>query len=305
MRQVAGAVRFWTPAANYIMILVTGATGFIGRSLTNALTLGGHEWRPYKGRINAPKSLREQLTGIDIVFHLAGSESRGRSRLLRHVDIEGTARLIEQARHVGVKHLVYPSRIGADANSLHALLRAKGEIERLVRNSGIPYTILRTSTLFGLGDRFTEIILGLALWSWPFVWLPGGGTIALQPLWVEDYARCLIDCTNKPALINQTITLAGDERFRYRELVIQILTVEGVRRRYTKYPLILLRPSAGLLFSWWRWPAVSRFFVDRFFVPEVADLDSVHRYFGFRPMRLGETMAYLHRPGIRWRLFHR
>jgi NADH dehydrogenase len=287
------------------MILVTGATGFIGRSLTNALTLNGHEWRPYAGRINSPTSLREQLTGIDFVFHLAGSESRGRARLLRHVDVEGTARLLEEARHAGVKHLVYPSRIGAEANSVHALLRAKGEIERLVRNSGIPYTILRTSTLFGLGDRFTEIVLGLALWSWPFVWLPGGGTIAMQPLWVEDFARCLIDCINRPALINQTITLAGDERFRYRELVIQILTVEGVRRRYIKYPLVLLRPSAGLLFSWWRWPAVSRFFVDRFFVPEVADLDSVRRFFGFRPMRLRETMAYLHRPGMRWRLFRR
>ena len=305
MRQVPGVEHFRAPVTNFNMILVTGATGFIGRSLTNALTLSGHEWRPYEGRINVPTSLREQLSGIDIVFHLAGSESRGRARLLRHVDIEGTARLLEEARFAGVKHLFYPSRIGADANSLHALLRAKGEIERMVRNSGIPYTILRTSTLFGLGDRFTEIVLGLALWSWPFVWLPGGGTIAMQPLWVEDYARCLIDCIDKPDFRNQTITLAGDERFRYRELVTQILTVEGVRRRYTKYPLLLLRPSAGLLFSWWRWPAVSRFFVDRFFVPEVADLDSVRRYFGFRPMRLGETMAYLHRPGMRWRLFRR
>lgn len=287
------------------MILVTGATGFIGRSLTNALTLDSYEWRPYEGRINAPKSLRDQLTGIDFVFHLAGSESRGRARLLRHVDIEGTERLLEEAHYAGVKQLVFPSRIGADANSVHPLLRAKGEIERLIRNSGIPYTILRTSTLFGLGDRFTEIILGLALWSWPFVWLPGAGTVAMQPLWVEDYARCLMACLRKPDLKNQTITLAGDERFRYRELVIQILTVEGVRRRYTKLPLVLLRPSAGLFFSWWRWPAVSRFFVDRFFVPEVTELDSVRRFFGFRPMRLGETMAYLHRPGMRWRLFRR
>jgi len=285
------------------MILVTGATGFIGRSLTNALTLNGYEWRAYEGRINAPTSLREQLAGADIVFHLAGSEARGRSRLLRHVDIEGTERLLEEARQAGVKYLIFPSRIGANANSLHALLRTKGEIERLVRTGGIPHTILRTTTLFGLGDRFTEIILGLALWSWPFAWLPGGGTIAMQPLWVEDYARCLINCLKKPELINQTITLAGDERFRYWELVTQILTVEGVRRRYVKLPLFLLRPSAALFFGWWYWPAISRFFVDRFFVPEVADLDSVRRFFGFRPMRLSETMAYLHRPGMRWRLF--
>ncbi len=287
------------------MILVTGATGFIGRSLTNALTLGGFDWQAYQGRINSPTSLRDQLAGVDKIFHLAGSESRGRVRLLRHVDIEGTARLLEEARLAGVEHIVIPSRIGADPNSLHALLRTKGEIERLVRSAEIPYSILRTSTLFGFGDRFTEIILGLALWSWPVVWLPGGGTIAMQPLWVEDYARCLIDCLEKPELKNQTITLAGDERFRYRELVNHILTVEGVRRQTFKLPLVMLRPSAALTFGWWYWPAVSRFFVDRFFVPEVADLDSVRRYFGFRPMRFRETMAYLHRPGIRWRIFRR
>jgi NADH dehydrogenase len=287
------------------MILITGATGFIGRSLTNALTLGKYDWKAYEGRINNPLSLREQLVGVETIFHLAGSESRGRVRLLRHVDIEGTQRLLEEARLVGVKHIIVPSRIGADPNSLHPLLRAKGEIERSVRSGRIPYTILRTCTLFGLGDRFTEIILGLALWSWPIVWLPGGGTIAMQPLWVEDYARCLISTLAKPELNNQTIILAGDERFRYQELVNQILSTEGVRRKALKLPLALLRPSAALFFGWWYWPAVSRFFVDRFFVPEVAELDSVRRYYGFQPMRFRETMAYLHRPGMRWRIFRR
>ena len=285
------------------MILVTGAGGFIGRSLTNALTLNGYQWQAYNGRITAPAALREQLVGIDVVFHLAGSEARGRQRMLRHIDIDGTRSLIEEARRAGVKHIIFPSRIGADANSVHPLLRTKGEIERIFRTSNISYTILRSSTLFGLGDRFTEIILGLALWGWPFVWLPGGGEIAMQPLWVEDFARCLVACLERPELINQTIILAGDERFRYRSLVSLILSVEGVNRIIATLPLALLRPTASFLFGWWYWPAVSRYFVDRFFVPEVTDLDSVRRYFGFRPMRLSETMAYLHRPGMRWRLF--
>jgi NADH dehydrogenase len=285
------------------MILVTGATGFIGRSLTNALTLNGYQWQAYQGRINAPAALREQLVGIDVVYHLAGSEARGRQRLLRHVDIDGTRSLLEESRRAGVKHIIFPSRIGADANSVHPLLRTKGEIERLLNASNISYTIFRSSTLFGLGDRFTEIVLGLALWSWPFVWLPGGGEIAMQPLWVEDFARCLVACLERPDLVNKTIALAGDERFRYHALVTQILSVEGIKRIVAKLPLALLRPTAGLLFNWWYWPAVSRFFVDRFFVPEVMDLDSVRRFFGFRPMRLSETMAYLHRPGMRWRLF--
>ncbi len=285
------------------MILVTGASGFIGRSLTNALTLNGYEWQAYEGRINAQADLRKHLPGVEIVFHLAGSEARGRTRLLRHVDIDGTRSLIEEGRRAGVKTIIFPSRIGADANSVHPLLHAKGEVERLLRSSGLSYTILRSSTLFGLGDRFTEIILGLALWSWPFVWLPGGGEIAMQPLWVEDFSRCLVACLERPDVINKTLTLGGDERFRYQSLVSQILSVEGVKRIRAKLPLALLRPSASLLSGWWYWPAVSRFFVDRFFVPEVTDLDAVRRHFGFRPMRLSETMAYLHRPGMRWRLF--
>ncbi len=287
------------------MILVTGASGFIGRSLTNVLTLSGYAWRAYNGRINSPATLREQLQDINIIFHLTGSEARGRARLLRHVDVEGTTRLLEEARRAGVEYIIVPSRLGADPNSLHALLRAKGEIERLVRSGGIPYTILRTSTLFGRGDRFTEMILSMAHWSWPFVWLPGGGETAMQPLWVEDYARCLAACLEQQNYRNKTITLAGDERFRYREIVRQILDVEGVRRLSLRLPLFLLRPITALFFGWWYWPPVSRFFVDRFFVPEVADLDSVSRYFGFRPLRLRETMAYLHRSGMWWRIFRR
>ncbi|MFN2140541.1 MAG: SDR family oxidoreductase [Candidatus Promineifilaceae bacterium] len=287
------------------MILVTGATGFVGRSLTNLLTLNGLEWRAYEGRINSPSSLREQLEGVDIIFHLAGAETRGRGRLLRHVDVEGTERLLEEAQRAGVQRVIVPSRIGANAEAIHSLLRTKGSVERLVRKSGIPYTIIRTSTLFGLGDRFTEIILGIAIWGWPFVWLPGGGEIPMQPLWVEDYARCLVDSLEREDLINKTITVAGDERFHYRDLVRQILTMEGVRRIYVKLPMFLLRPWAYIMFGWWYWPPVSRFFVDRFFVPEVAETDSVRHYFGFRPMRLGETMAYLHRQGMRWRIFRR
>lgn len=287
------------------MILVTGATGFVGRSLTNALTLDGREWRAFTGRINSPRDISEQLAGVETVFHLAGSEWRGRGRLLRHVDVDGTKRLLEELGRSRVRRLIIPSRINADPHSVHPLLRSKGEVERAVRYSGVPYTIVRTSTLFGLDDRYTEIVLSLALWSWPFAWLPGGGEIAMQPLWVEDYVRCLMGALDNPAMIGKTVTVAGAERFRYLELVRLILTNTGVRRVHVRLPLTLLRPSASLLFGWWYWPPVSRFFVDRFFVPEVGDLDSVRRYFGFQPARLADIMAYLHRPGMRRRLFRR
>lgn len=287
------------------MILVTGATGFIGRSLTRQLTMAAHEWRAYDGRINDPHTLRQQLGGISTVIHLAGAEARGRDRLLHHVDVEGTTRLLEECRRAEIEHLIVVSRLGADPNSLHELLRAKGEVEYQVRHSDVPYTILRSATLFGRGDRFSELILGMALWSWPFVWLPGGGTIAMQPLWVEDLARCVLKTVSRPDLRGQTLTLAGEERLRYREVVGRILGAAEVRRIPLKVPLVMLRPLTTLVFGWWYWPAVSRYFVDRFFVPEVAELDAVLRHFNFRPTRFGYDLAYLRRGRLRWRIFRR
>ena len=70
------------------MILVTGATGFIGRSLMPRLEQAGFSARAYQGRMNDPIRLRAELDGITTVIHLAGSEARGRDRLLHHVDVE-------------------------------------------------------------------------------------------------------------------------------------------------------------------------------------------------------------------------
>ncbi len=286
------------------MILVTGSTGFIGRSVMARLERENIPAKRYNGRINNPILLREQLPGVQTVIHLAGSEARGRNRLLHHVDIEGTERLIEESRRAGVQHLIFPSRIGADVNSLHPLLQAKGEIERLLQKSGIPFTILRAATLYGRHDRYFELIIGLAIWSWPIVWLPGGGRVAVQPLWVEDFARCLVAAVGRRELFGQTITLAGEERLSYREMVQCLLTTSNRPRVPVPLPTVLLRPFSNTLFSWWYWPAVSRYFVDRFFVPEIAELDGVLRHFAFRPAHIQDVVVYLNRP-LRWRLFRR
>lgn len=287
------------------MILITGATGFIGRSLTAQLNEAGVEFKTYNGRMNDPFKLREQLPGITTVIHLAGAEARGRDRLLRHVDQQGTTRLLEECQRVGVQHFIYVSRMNANPDVIHPLLKTKGEIERLIQKSGIPYTILRPASLYGRTDRFFEIIVGLAIWTWPFVMLPGWGHMSFQPLWVEDFVRCLIVTLERPDLIGKTITLAGEERIPYNTLVRQLLRVSGHRRIAIPLPMTLLRPSSKIFFSWWYWPAVSLYFAHRFFVPEITDYDTVLHHFGFRPRPLRENISYLKRSGLRLRVFRR
>ena len=287
------------------MILLTGATGFIGRSLMDYLAQHGIAARGYQGRMNDPITLRQELADISTIIHLAGSEARGRDRLLHHVDIDGSERLVEEARRVGVQHILFASRLGADSASMHPLLQAKGQIERLIQHSGIPYTILRSASLYGSNDRFFELIVGLAIWTWPFVWLPGGGKLATQPLWVEDFVRCLVLSLDWPDLINKTVAVAGAERLRYANLVQLLLNVSGYKRVALPVPMLLLRPFSAFVFRWWYWPAVSRYFMDRFFVPEIAPHDAVLRQFGFQPARVRDTISYLRRSGLAVRIFRR
>lgn len=253
--------------------------------------------------MNDPIHLRRELEGITTVIHLASSEARGRNRLLHHVDADGSERLVEEARRARVQRIIFASRLGADPASMHPLLQTKGQIERLIQHSGISYTILRSATLYGRNDRFFELIVGMAIWTWPFVWLPGGGKTGTQPLWVEDFVRCLVLSLSRPDMINKTVEIAGSERLRYATLVKLLLRVSGYRRLLLPVPMLLFRPLTAMLFRWWYWPVVSRYFMDRFFVPEVAAHDAVLRQFGFQPARVRDTISYLRRSGLALRIF--
>jgi NADH dehydrogenase len=285
------------------MILVTGASGFIGRSLVRALDQAAVPHRAYTGRVNQPMQLRDQLAGIETVYHLASAEMRGRPRLLEHVDVEGTERLIEECRRAGVRRLIVMSRLGAEPNSIYPLLRAKGQVELRVRRSGLRYTIVRSASLFGVDDRFLNTIAALAAWTWPFVWLPGGGDVALQPLWVEDLVHCLVSLLERPDLVGESVIVAGEERYRYRDLAGIVLATANMRRRPLRVDLRLTRAMATLTMSWWVRPPVTKFWLDRFSVPDVAPLDSLLRTFGFRPGRLLENVAYLRKAGQLRHLF--
>ena len=195
--------------------------------------------------------------------------------MLQQVDIDGSDVLLQALKYRNVQHTVFISRLNAQPNSSHILLRAKGLIEQQIRASGLPYTIIRSATLFGKDDRFTNAIATTAAWSWPFVWLPKKGESAMQPLWVEDAARAIVASLDNKAVLNQTVEIAGDERLRYREIVQLVLNAAKLRR----YPLNT-RPqisrTVNRMTSWLLYrPPITRFTHDRFTLPEIADLNTL------------------------------
>lgn len=281
-------------------ILITGVQGFVGQSVQRAFSNADQETTAFQGYINNPYNLRPQLEEVRTIVHLASAEATGRRRRLRTVDVDGTERLIEEARRSGVNHIVYVSRLGADPNSMFATLRTKGEVERLLRGSGIPFTIIRSTLLFGRRDRFLNTIARLAYWNWPFVWLPGGGGALLQPLWVEDLARMIVmvsDPFDLKGYRNKILTVGGQEQFHYADIVRLVLAASTLRRRPLPARMMLVRSVTKLLFGWQRRPVVTNFFLDHIATPQVTALDGVSRLFGFQPARMGDQIAYLYRKG--------
>ena len=285
------------------MLLLTGATGFIGRTLQKQLNAHTIPYKSFDGNINDFVYLRELLADFDSIIHLAGAESLGGKQHVQRVDVDGTETLIKAARFHNLSQIIFLSRLNATPHAKYKLLRAKGEAERLIRQSGIPYTIIRSASVFGRNDRFTNAIATTAAWSWPFVLLPRGGDTVMQPLWVEDLARCIVDSIGRKDLINQTIELAGSERLHYREIVSLVLGAANLRRTPINVRPQLAR-SINRMTAWLFYkPMLTRFDHDRISMAEITDLSTVSNLFGFQPARLQAHLAHLRRPGTFRRLW--
>jgi hypothetical protein len=142
------------------MILVTGATGFVGSALIRSLNLLGKPIRlllrpsPKSPRIprgvkvevavcslNDDRGLMAAMRDVDVIYHLAGTERAGSQADLNGVDIDGTAILADAAAQSGVERFFFLSHIGADRASAFPVMKAKGIAEGLIKKSGVTYTI--------------------------------------------------------------------------------------------------------------------------------------------------------------------
>jgi NADH dehydrogenase len=251
------------------------------------------------------RGIRAAMVGVDTVIHLAGSSMNTTELDPLNYDVEAARILAGAAAQVGVKRFVYHSLLGADRSSAYPLLRARALAEDAIRESGIPSTILRTTLLFGEEDETTTSMAMLMAASPLLCFLPGDGSVVVQPLWVDDLATCISWAIDEPELVNTVHEIGGPEYFTLKELLQIVMRKASLLRIMVPTRAPYLRAGAWLLERLLPVAPVSTHWLDYFAVNRSTDLGTLPSIFGLAPSRMEERMGYLEGRNWFWELVRR
>jgi uncharacterized protein YbjT (DUF2867 family) len=241
------------------MILVTGATGTVGKALVPLLLERGDEVRVLvrdprglgRARVEVRIALgdladladarvrRQALRGVDTVIHLAATirdQPRGSVEELNGL---ATARLLRAAEGAGVERFLFFSAIGASEFQRTRFFRAKALAERAVSESELDTTVFVPSIVYDRDDPWVTIMRRLALL--PVLPISGSGQAAYQPIWAHDVARCVIATLGDSP--QPRYELAGPEILTYDDMARTIAQASGHRRPLVHVPLGLVRTT--------------------------------------------------------------
>ncbi|OZI36135.1 short chain dehydrogenase [Bordetella genomosp. 1] len=244
-------------------ILLTGATGFIGRHLLGALTDAGHavvcpvrrvpdgaageraSFIPAQfSRMTRAQDWRALLRGVDCVINAAGVFDAS-AKEFAAVHVRAPLALFDAARQCGAR-VIQISALGADARASTAFLRTKRRADDALRAAGAPAFIVQPSLVYGPGGTSAAWFERLALL--PCLALPGGGRQRVQPVHVDDVVAGILALLDAPARGVATLAFCGPAPLSLRAYLGALRTALGGvgRPRVVGVPMALCLAAAPL-----------------------------------------------------------
>ena len=185
-----------------------------------------------------PGSLDAAFQGANSIIHLAGILVERPGSTYQQANLAPGRDVVEAAKRCAVEKFVLVSALGADEKSSNGYYRTKGQVEALVRSSGLCYTILRAPLLLGPATEGAAVLARHA--SGPKARLIGGGRNFQQPLYVDDLARAAIVASEPSVASNRTLDFVGPASLTERELVERAARLLSRHVRVTSIPKGLL-----------------------------------------------------------------
>ena len=246
------------------MILVTGGTGFVGRTIVH--TLRGQD-RPVRCVVRTPssraaamlaawgcelaqgdmtdaESLRRAVEGCETVIHLVAIR-QGADADFRRVMEDGTRDLVSATSEAGVHRFVLMSALGTseDTKDLVPYYRAKWAMEQTVEGSGLDYVIFRPSFIFAAEGGILSTFRRVARLA-PVTPVFGSGEQRIQPIWLDDVAAYFAAAVEKSEAVGRTFELGGPDIVSWNEFWQRLKRALGVRRPTMHVPMAVMRANA-------------------------------------------------------------
>ena len=250
------------------MILVTGASGYVGSHTIKRLIAAGQPvralvrnrtWAEAEGRLanlkielvegNVTQSgtLAAAMRDVEAVIHTVAIAIEKGNNKYETINYQGTVNVVDAARAANVKRFINICQLGADSKLPYRFLASKGKAQEYVAASGLAWTAFRPSVIWGPEDEFANTFARLAPIS-PLIYpIIGDGQARFQPVWVEDLVTAIVKSLDDATTINQDLEIGGPEVLTIAEIERRTLQAIGARRTMIHIPIPLLRVVVGLM----------------------------------------------------------
>ena len=211
-------------------ITITGANGFVAKNLRNFLSKNHikviaiarktfqkhHTETVVYSKTLLEKGLQNKLRNCDALVHLIGIGKQS-SKYNFEDNVDLTKNMIKTCKKSGIKKIVYISGLGVTKNSRSDYFISKYKAEQEIINSGLDYTIFRPSYIVGKKDYLSKFILKQIKKG--IVIIPGSGKYHLQPIFVEDVAKIILESIYEKKFSNKILDLVGPEIIKFEDFV--------------------------------------------------------------------------------------